>query len=323
MARPLRFEYPGAFYHVMNRGANHNRIFIDPNADRELFIGSLADSIKRMKIKLHAYSLMDNHYHLLIETPLGNLSRAMRHIDGVYTQRFNRLHGRDGALLRGRFKSKLVQNGPYFLELIRYIHLNGVRAHAFSSPLDDQYCSHPFYMRAAKAPFWLSTELALSYFQRNGQPPQVGLNQFIHAGIPEKTAQILNRSHWPAIFGDDNFIEEIRLKFINEEDPHPDKPQERELIQIRQPSGNRIIETFCQWKNCAKASVLARTTSENKLNRTLIIVLLRRVSLMTYREIGELLGGISYGAVAKVCRQYEKSYEGQVKQFEQRLKAES
>src|SRR5882724_5058083 len=108
MSRPLRIEYAGAFYHVMNRGAEHKRIFFNPLEDRGLFLQTLGEAARLWKIRIHAYSLMENHYHLLMETPLPNLSRAMRHLDGIFTQRLNRKVERDGALFRGRFKSILV-----------------------------------------------------------------------------------------------------------------------------------------------------------------------------------------------------------------------
>jgi putative transposase len=163
MARPLRIDYPGAFHHVMNRGANHQPIFVDTN-DRSLFLYVLANTIRQWEIRVHAFSLMNNHYHLLIETPLGNLSQAMRNLDGIYTQRFNLKHGRDGSLMRGRFKSILVQKESYFLELIRYIHLNGVKANIYTDPKHDPHCSHPFYMSPKSAPDWLTMDAALSYF---------------------------------------------------------------------------------------------------------------------------------------------------------------
>jgi len=123
MSRPLRVEYAGAFFHIMNRGLNRNPIFLDEDRDRALFKKTVGEAVERWKIRVHAFALMDNHYHLLVETPLAMISRAMRHIDGIYTQRFNRLHRRDGPLMRGRFKSILVQKESYFLELVRYIHL--------------------------------------------------------------------------------------------------------------------------------------------------------------------------------------------------------
>src|ERR1700733_6569213 len=108
MPRPLRIEYEDAWYHVMNRGANHQPIFYT-EVHREIFINLLKEISEKYFVEIHAFCLMDNHYHLLINTPLPNLSRAMRHLDGLYTQRFNIMEKRDGSLFRGRYKSILIE----------------------------------------------------------------------------------------------------------------------------------------------------------------------------------------------------------------------
>lgn len=127
MSSPLRIEYPDAWYHVMNRGRRGEEIFGDKQDYRQ-FIEILKETANLWKLRIAAYSLIPNHYHLLVQTPWGNLSRCLRHIDGVYTQRFNRSHGCDGPLFRGRFKSILVDADSYLLPLVRYIHRNPVRA---------------------------------------------------------------------------------------------------------------------------------------------------------------------------------------------------
>ena len=127
MARPLRLEFPGAIYHVTARGNARNEIFID-DEDRRLFLDCLGEVVARFGWRCHAYCLMDNHYHLLIETPEGNLSRGMRQLNGVYTQRFNRRHGRVGHVFQGRFKAIVVDRDGYLLELCRYVVLNSMRA---------------------------------------------------------------------------------------------------------------------------------------------------------------------------------------------------
>ena len=101
IARPLRIEYPGAWYHVMNRGRRAEQIF-EQDSDQELFLTLLREAALLWDVPVSAFCLMDNHYHLLIQTPQANLSRFMRHLNGVYTQRYNRLHGYDGQLFRGR-----------------------------------------------------------------------------------------------------------------------------------------------------------------------------------------------------------------------------
>src|SRR5207247_381934 len=133
MARPLRLSYPGALYHVTARGNARQAIYTD-DADRQMFLLVLEDVETRYHWLCHAYCLMDNHYHLLLETPQGNLSAGMRQVNGVYTQRFNRRHGRVGHIFQGRFKAILVERESYLLELCRYLVLNPVRAGIVRQP---------------------------------------------------------------------------------------------------------------------------------------------------------------------------------------------
>ncbi len=125
MSRPLRIEYPGAHYHVMTRGRGRQRIYRSPR-DYQRFINLLSETCAMWGVRVHAYSLMPNHYHMVMETPGGNISRAMRHLDGVYTQRYNREHKTDGTLFRGRYKALLIEKDGYLLQVVRYIHLNPV-----------------------------------------------------------------------------------------------------------------------------------------------------------------------------------------------------
>ena len=127
MSRPLRIQYPNAWYHVMNRGGRGRAIF-ESGDDFERFIDILKETIELFSLRVSAYCLMTDHYHLLVQTPDGNLSRCMRHINGVYTQRYNVEHGLDGPLFRGRYKSILVGEDSYLLQLVRYVHKNPLRA---------------------------------------------------------------------------------------------------------------------------------------------------------------------------------------------------
>ena len=133
MARPLRIEFPGALYHVTSRGNGRAAIYLD-NRDREAFLDVLGVVCERMQWICYAYCLMTNHYHLVVETQEGHLSRGMRQLNRVYTQRFNRHHGRVGHVLQGRYKAILVDRDPYLLELSRYVVLNPARAGMVKSP---------------------------------------------------------------------------------------------------------------------------------------------------------------------------------------------
>ncbi|MDD2337472.1 MAG: transposase [Geobacteraceae bacterium] len=163
MARPLRIEFPGAVYHVTSRGNARADIFED-DSDREMFLKIIGQVVKRFNWLCHAYCLMDNHYHLLIETPEGNLSAGMRQLNGVYTQAFNRIHHRDGHLFKGRFKAILVEKESHLLALCRYIVLNPVRADITAQPEEYRWSSYLATLGSVPRPLFLATEWLLGNF---------------------------------------------------------------------------------------------------------------------------------------------------------------
>lgn len=163
MARQLRIEFPGAVYHVTSRGNARLAIYED-DGDREDFLQVLRSAVDRHHWRCHAYCLMENHYHLLIETPEGNLSRGMRHLNGVYTQHYNRCHGRVGHLFQGRFKAILVERDNYLLELCRYVVLNPVRAQRVESPEHYPWSSFRATAGLAASPAFLTTDWVLGQF---------------------------------------------------------------------------------------------------------------------------------------------------------------
>jgi len=163
MSRPLRIEFAGALYHVTSRGDGREDIFLD-DGDRELFLDVLAEVSERFNWTVHSYCLMGNHYHLLLETPDGNLSKGMRQLNGVYTQRFNRKHKRVGHVFQGRYKAIIVQKETYLLELARYIVLNPVRARMVRSAKDWPWSSYRASAGLADCPSWLTTDWILSAF---------------------------------------------------------------------------------------------------------------------------------------------------------------
>ncbi len=166
MAKPLRIEYPGAYYHVMSRGNRQENIFKN-DYDREKFLDYLAILSERFPIKIHTYSLMTNHYHLLIETPEANLSRAIKWLNGSYATYVNTKRKKGGHLFQGRFKSIIVEADEYLKHLSRYIHLNPVRAKMVQTPSDYRWCSYRAFIGKEKAPRWLETAWLLSCFGKN------------------------------------------------------------------------------------------------------------------------------------------------------------
>ncbi len=163
MSRPLRIEFPGALYHVTSRGDGREAIFLD-DEDREAFLAVFGEVIETFHWVVHAYCLMGNHYHVLIETPDGNLSRGMRQLNGIYTQRFNRKQGRMGHVFQGRYKAILVQKESHLLELARYVVLNPVRAAMVTAVGDWPWSSYQATAGLCGAPPWLTTQWLLATF---------------------------------------------------------------------------------------------------------------------------------------------------------------
>ena len=186
MARPLRIQFPDALYHITSRGNAQAPVFLD-DEDRERFLAVLEDVIEDSGWLCYAYCLMVNHYHLLIETPEGNLSSGMRQINGVYTQAFNRRHGRVGHIFQGRFKAFLVQRETYLLELCRYIVLNPVRAGMVSSPDGWRWSSYRATAGSDKAPRFLNNDWILSQFGSARAAARRAYGRFVLSGITKES----------------------------------------------------------------------------------------------------------------------------------------
>ena len=157
MSRPLRIEFPGAVYHVSSRGDRREDIFVD-DTDRARFLALVAQGLARFDVQLLAYCLMSNHYHFVLHTRQGRLSALMRHVNGVYTQAFNRRHDKVGHLFQGRFKAILVDREAYLLEVCRYVELNPVRAGMVAGAADWPWSSYRAHAGLAQPPDWLGSD---------------------------------------------------------------------------------------------------------------------------------------------------------------------
>lgn len=215
MTRPLRLEFPNAIYHVTSRGNARNAVFLD-DEDRELFFVCHGEVVVRFGWLCHAYCLMDNHYHLLIETPEGNLSLGMRQLNGVYTQRFNRRHGREGHLFQGRFKAIVVDRDSYLLELCRYVVLNPIRAAMVKYIEHYPWSSYPATMGLVNCPGWLYTDWLLSHFGNPRDEAHQHYANFVAEGVGLLSPWSAVRGQ--SLLGSDAFVEKMRplLKQKNE-----------------------------------------------------------------------------------------------------------
>jgi REP element-mobilizing transposase RayT len=178
MTRPLRVCPPGAVVHVIARGNERGRIVRDDH-DREALLGELARAVERYQWLCHAYCVMDNHYHLLLEIPLGNLPLGMRHLNGVYAQRFNRRHGRCGHLFQARYRSILVEQDSYLLTVSRYLVLNPVTAGVVERPEHYRWSSYRATAGVETAPAFLTTDWILAQFASDRLEGQAAYRAFV------------------------------------------------------------------------------------------------------------------------------------------------
>jgi len=181
MSRPLRLEFAGALYHITSRGDRREDIYED-DADRSSFLSILDKTSELCNWACHAYCLMDNHYHILIETPNANLSKGKRQLNGVYTQTFNRAHNRVGHVFQGRYKSILIEKHSYLLELARYIVLNPVRANMVPLAADWPWSSYLSTAGQSKGPACFHTDWLLANFDQNKAEAIERYKQFIAQG---------------------------------------------------------------------------------------------------------------------------------------------
>lgn len=285
MARPLRIQYKNAFYHVMNRGNGRQLIFCDEK-HYQMFLDLLAEAVELWEIRIHAFSLLPNHYHLLIETPLANLSRAMRHINGVYTQRWNRLSCCDGHLFRGRYKAILVEEDAYLVELARYIHLNPVKAGLAAKPENHLWTSHRYYLKEGKM-VWLSTNRILDYFGKRRSLARRKFHTFVLEGVPKKLEERLKSRRVPSVLGSENFEEWIRWNFVKDV-----KTQE---VQYRTPytkevSEKQLREVLCNALDVSWECLIDPQGRDEQRKRAVAIWVYRRFLKMGYQELSNQFG---------------------------------
>ncbi len=186
MARPLRIEFPGALYHLTARGDGQEDIYLD-DEDRAQFLGLVGAICERLNWVCYAYCLMSNHYHLVMETPDGNLSRGMRQLNGVHTQRLNARHGRVGHVFQGRYKAILVERDSYLLELCRYVVLNPVRAGMVRHAGQWRWSSYRDTTGQRAAPPWMAVSWVLGQFGRGRDSAIARYKAFVRDGAGQSS----------------------------------------------------------------------------------------------------------------------------------------
>ncbi len=287
----------------MNRGRRGDNVFSD-KTDFKTFLGVLQESSELFGCRVAAYCLMSNHYHLLLQTPLGNISRVMRHVNGVYTQRYNRRQKVDGSLFQGRYKSVLVEEDSHLVELLRYIHRNPVRARICKSVSDYPWSSHCIYTSKVKESHWLYTDLLLGMFSETPGKAIREYLKFVQGEESEEIQYFFSKKNLPSIFGSRNFVEWVKAKYYQKM-KHDEVPQSRDLaptiIEIKKAVG------LCYEVDIKELEV-SKQGRENE-PRNVAIYLSRKHSRLSLDEIGKEFGRIKYSTVSNVVRRVESQLD--------------
>jgi len=302
MPRPQRIQYENAFYHVMNRGRGRQTIF---HSDEfyVAFLQTLEEAHRRFDAIIHAYCLMGNHYHLLIETPRANLDRVMRHINGVYTQRYNRLKKTDGPLFRGRYKAILVDRDAYLLQLSRYIHRNPIDMKRPMAADLAQYpwSSYPAYINQVKAEPWLHRDK--TYEMLGKKQKYSGYRAFVELGTDEETLSFYGKGNLASIIGDKHFKETL----IKQKQNLKVNVELAQLLSER-PAVDDIINAVAKAYKVEISDIKERKAGRQAANlpRKLAIYLCQQYADMSLKAIANAFGLNHAGSISPAIRDIKR-----------------
>lgn len=300
MSRPLRIEYPNAWYHIMNRGRRSEKIFNDRH-DYKLFIELLKETIEKWNLRISAYCLMSNHFHILVQTPEGNISRCMRHINGIYTQKYNKRHNLDGQLFRGRYKAILVSEDSYLLQLVLYIHKNPIKAGLVDNLEDYEWSSHNGYLSISKEWDWLNKTFILSMVTKDKSCWIKEYRKFMIKEDDDKIINTIESKKWPSMIGPRDFIDRIKSKYYSQK-TDDEIPQSIELV----PEKELIIKTICNFYNVAEDDLFMTKRGQSNTPRNIAVYLTRRLRRDTLVQICEQFRMNKYSSVSSIIERMEE-----------------
>ena len=293
MGRPLRIEYPGALYHITSRGNERKKIFIE-DADKIKFLEILEDYHNRFNILIHGYVLMDNHYHLVVETPKGNLTKIMHGVNGRYTGSFNRKYRRSGHLFQGRYKGILVDKDAYLVQLSRYVHLNPVRAKIVERPEQYRWGSYPGYIGKSRECTWVEYPWILSTFGNDPKTAKKKYQQYTEDGLHTDIGNPTKNLYGQIILGGEEFIEKIK-------DMLKGKPLSSEIVErkrlMENPQPDNVIKIVAEMFGVDEKEINGKGRANTA--RKAAIYFMQRYAGLSNEEVGKLFGGLHYSAVSK------------------------
>ena len=299
MARPLRIEFPGAHYHIFSRGTRKENIYHE-DKDRIVFLEKLEETSEKYSLLIHSCVLMNNHYHLHLETPQGNISKAMHYLNTSYTNWFKAKYKIVGSVFQGRYKSILVDKETYAISLNAYIHLNPVRSNIVIRASDYRWSSYKAYLGLVNKPIWLTTNLILNEFTGNKENYQRFVENW---KIRTDSGRTENMNGTHSILGTEEFEarikNQIKSKFINP--GITEQPDLRYLINLE---AEEIISTIQEGFKISRDSIIR--ASNNNIHKKILLYSLKRFSNMSLEEIGVMMN-MRYSTITENVRRLLKS----------------
>lgn len=301
MSRPLRIEYENAVYHVMNRGRNHSEIF-HGEIFYQAFLTSLIEANQRFDLQILAYCLMGNHYHLLLKTPRANLGRCMRHIDGLYTQRYNKLKTRDGSLFRGRYKAILIDADSYLLQVSRYIHRNPIET---KIPLVDRlekfaWSSYSAYINSVPCPAWLLRDEVLLLL--NPDRKFQAYQEYTAISTEKELQDFYSKKKVLSILGNKGFEERIK-QFQKYHPIETAKYEQKKIVMM-----DEVIQVVCHYYKILPEQLLQtnRGPTHKNIPRLIAIYISQLLTGETLINIAKRFRVLHYSTIGQTMHRFKR-----------------
>jgi REP element-mobilizing transposase RayT len=307
MARPLRIQFEDAIYHVMSRGNERQSVFRSEE-DRQQFVTLLERSCARYQVSLLAFVFLSNHFHLLAQTHRGNLSRWMHWLMVTYTSWFNWRYTRSGHLFQGRYKSFLVEKGGYLLELSRYLHLNPVRGKLLGkgTPAERRqrlrkyvWSSYGGYAGLRKPLGFVREEMVLGEMggPRRGRARRY--RRFVEEGLLRELSSPMETLQWQAVLGSESFVRRMRDRLSRRGADHEEVTGLRRAVAVL--AAEEVLLAVAEFYGVGVGQLKERASHGWEARNVAIWLLWEKCGL-SQRQIGQLFGGLKYGAVAQRLR---------------------
>lgn len=310
MSRPLRIEFPGAYYHVMQRGLEKRFIYC-LDQEKEKLLSYIKKARRMYKMKIHAYVIMDNHYHFIIETLDANLSKGMHYINASYAMYYNRKKKRIGPLYQGRYKAILVQANEYLYQLTRYIHLNPLRAGKVRRAQDYEWGSCRYYYNG-KEPEWMETSFVLNIINDQRKKARYSYKKFMEASESLEDEDLKKQIKKGVILGREEYYDYIYEKYIKGK-------KDEEIPALRELK-------VCPGLKYIKAEVKKKVGLDAILRRKIGVYLSRKYTQEKLKEIGKFYGGLGDTGVGQIClrtdqaRKKDRQLDKLILEIEKRIK---